>query len=761
MKSVSAGPRLPVLLTLVFLTSVSLFMFQVTVTRVFSPILQYHYVFLLTSLAIFGLGVGGIVAYRWSRPRSLEELLAALPGLLLLLAALFILAFSLIYKLPFLRAYWIYAAIASSPFVAGGVVISLIFRAIPQASHGLYFADLLGAGLGGAAVVLVLNRAGVVNAVLILSGLAVLGSALLLLARRQNTAVLPLAVAGVLAALGSYQVGIREFERRFTGYFTSPLTSLRRLRDSNLPHRLVDWSWDSYARTDLIEVSGGSGAFAGWIVSLDGGSNSEMIPLGPELDSVSALRGDLNYLPFVAGGSDRTLLIGTGAGKDIVLALLAGSREIHAVEVSAGTVRMSRTHGALNGHIYDRPEVTWHIQDGRNFVQRSGDAYDIIYLAQVMTEVAEIAGYAMAENFIYTTEAIRDYWNALTEQGRLAFVLHTQTDMSRLLNTIGESLRRIAISSEELKGRLVVAQRPPRGGHQGGEGGMMPVVLVKKTPLTAQERVQIQAWVEGSPYQLLYLPGGDHEGFWSSLSRAGQAPGVDLSPVTDNRPYFFDFRTGVEPTLLVLLAASVLAALSVFGRSLRKGGLRGWGWYFSGLGAGFMLIEIPLVQMLSLFLGHPIRSFITTVATLLLGGGLGSLAGKWPALRRKTRYLPLAAIPVLTVVVYALTARLSSGGLIEPVGLRILAAAALLLPLGFFMGMPFPFGMTSLKTAGQEGKVPLVWGLNGIMSIAGSVLAVILSMKIGFSYSLGAGALIYLVLFWLMPQYGSKWRVPG
>lgn len=269
------------LLIALFFISASLFTYQVALTRVFSPMLRYHFVFLVISVAIFGLGIGGYIAYTYARKmqgRNLSAYLAAWPTVL---AAAFILAFSLIYKLPFLHMYVLYSAIATLPFVA--------------------------------------------------------------------------------------------------------------------------WSWDAYSRTDVInsDVQGGSK-----IISIDGGSNSEMIQFDGRLAKVQEFRSDLGYLPFGFGDTGKVLLIGPGGGKDILLALLGGSSEIHAVEINSGSVRMARKYAAFNGNIYDRGEVMLHIQDGRNFVKQTNQQYDVIYLAQVMTEVAETVGYALAENYIYTTEAI-------------------------------------------------------------------------------------------------------------------------------------------------------------------------------------------------------------------------------------------------------------------------------------------------------------------------------------------------------------------
>jgi len=466
-------PRIPLLISL-FLVSTSLFVFQVTLTRVFSPMLRYHFVFMVTSMAIFGLGIGGIIAYSLGIKFSKPQLASQLSGWLIVLTSAYILSFSLIYKLPFMKYFVIYSAIAAFPYVIGGIYISLIFKEMSEASHKLYFADLLGAGVGSLIVVVLINQLGIVNTVLIVAGFAVTASMIMsfyLLDKKQM--VMPICVAIILGLVGIYQQGVKNFERKFTGYFTSPETSLYRLRSTNADHRLADWIWDAYSRTDIIDNNIVPGSK---IITIDGGSNSFMFQFDGDLRKVQDLKSDLNYLSFTMGENNKTLLIGSGGGKDILLALLAGSRDIDAVEINRGSVRMARKYAEYNGSIYDRDEVSLFIQDGRNFIKQKQEKYDHIFLAQVMTDATETVGYSLAENFIYTKEAVKDYWKALKDNGRLTFGLHGDKDMTRLLLTISETLEEIGIAKSQISKHVVVVNN---GAHKASPDNInMPLVVI-------------------------------------------------------------------------------------------------------------------------------------------------------------------------------------------------------------------------------------------------------------------------------------------
>ncbi len=181
--------------------------------------------------------------------------------------------------------------------------------------------------------------------------------------------------------------------------------------------------------------------------------------------------------------------------------------------------------------------------------------------------------------------------------------------------------------------------------------------------------------------------------------------------------------------------------------------------YFVALGLGFMLIEIPLVRKFTLLLGHPIRSFVITIPALLAGGGLGSMASNWKPFSLYRRYLPMLVAPIVVILVYLLLGRFAKEWIAPSLMLRILFTVAVLLSEGFFLDMLFPIGIRMMSVGKKRHTIPLIWGLNGTMSIGGSVLAVIASMKMGFSYSLALGGLVYLLLFLLMPLQEKSRRL--
>jgi hypothetical protein len=244
---------------------------------------------------------------------------------------------------------------------------------------------------------------------------------------------------------------------------------------------------------------------------------------------------------------------------------------------------------------------------------------------------------------------------------------------------------------------------------------------------------------------------------------------ADLRVVTDNDPFFYKFNRGIPLMLPLVLIFSTIAMI---GGWLMRPGHTGekyastsnvlFLFLFSFLGVGFMLIEISLFQKFTLFLGQPVYSISILLFSILIGAGIGSwMSGNlW---KRRTLFkLRLAALMVgLVVVIYILILKQVFGFFLgTPFLTRMFISFLLLAPLGFFMGMPFPLGMKMLAESGLEHYVPRMWGVNGIGSVLGSALAIILAISAGFSYSLILGAILYflIVILFSMGFLFSKTR---
>jgi hypothetical protein len=304
------------------------------------------------------------------------------------------------------------------------------------------------------------------------------------------------------------------------------------------------------------------------------------------------------------------------------------------------------------------------------------------------------------------------------------------------------------------------------------------LVIVKKEPFTQAESELIinQTATLGSTFQALYVPYvkddvEPYSGLFNgsiTLQQFSDEFSFKATPVTDDSPFFFNTNKGVPSTLNTLMIISIsLAAFSIAVPSLftlktqvnRKIGLQHntprlplWLFvlFFSALGVGYMLIEIASVQKFLLFLGNPTRALSVILFSLLLSSGIGSIVSGRLATKSKSVFkgilLACTCVILFTVLYSAILPQIFSALLAADSSIRILTTVLLIFPLGFFMGIPFPSAMRILNVTSNE-SIPWVWGINGAMSVLGSVLATVSGILFGFSNAILFGAATYLVAF--------------
>jgi hypothetical protein len=210
------------------------------------------------------------------------------------------------------------------------------------------------------------------------------------------------------------------------------------------------------------------------------------------------------------------------------------------------------------------------------------------------------------------------------------------------------------------------------------------------------------------------------------------------------------FGNGLSALLTLFGISAALVLLFIIGPLLLVARQPGSGWpawlaYFGALGAGFMLLEVALLQQFVLLLGHPVYSLTVTLFSLLLGTGLGALMSRHIAPDRVKAITMRAVLAVAGVALLAptLVPALIDVAIPWPLWLRIITAVLVLLPLGFVLGMPLPGGMRLLAAHRPE-IIPWGWGLNGAFSVIGATLAVFIAMNWGFSTALLAGGAVYV-----------------
>jgi hypothetical protein len=538
--------------------------------------------------------------------------------------------------------------------------------------------------------------------------------------------------------------------------------------------------WDPLARLTVQAFT----PLTKWL-NIDSQVVTPILRYGGAPGDVEYLKHNVLQLAYHLKPYPKVLIIGPGGGSDVLSALTFGNHDITGVEVNRSTLRLMRTElREYSGGLYAKPGVQLHVADGRAFVAATRKKYDLIQATFVDTFTSSAAGaHTLSENYLYTTDGFDDFLDHLTPDGLLS--------MSRWGGAafgFAETHRAFAIALAALEARgvkdpashIVVAQgAPPEllvegGGYQqkGNLAESMSTLLVKLAPFTDAELTRLDGVIQSSKFRALWLGsrGGAEpalrglvsaEGRPAYLQRYREASGLDITPVSDDRPFFFDMldplrslfveqkpewahqiyywarlldvRMLHELLLATTLAVLVLLALPLLLRFRQVRGLAepvSMLGYFVCLGVGYIGIELTLMQRFSLFLEHPVYSLVVFLSAMLFFSGLGSASveGKGPK-DGVPRSLALVGILLVYGVAIPPITRLLIG---LPLLAKVVIAVAFAFPPAYLMGTLFPLGVAAVRQR-AEGIVPWVWGLNSAFSVLGALASLLLSMSLGFT----------------------------
>ena len=711
------------LLNLALLSGGSLLL-ELALTRLFSAIYYPPYVFAIISLAILGIGLGaGLAAWRPELRRESNQWLYLLGAALFSIVVIIALAL-----LPQLQGFIF--VLVPLPYLFIGLTFAAIFSRAPERSTLLYMADLIGAGAGALLSIPIMNLISPFNAVLAAALIFTLAGWFPPIQRRFQTAAVLLLSLVFLSNLSFAWLKLDYTAANTAKPIQSALTN----------GDIIQTRWDAFGRTDLVEPSDGGP----YRLYLDGAAASIMPPASDD----GSLIGNIGFFPFATNQPERALVIGPGGGLDVWFGLHSNTQAITAVEVNPASIDFVRDFGAYNGDLYDQPAVRAVVDEGRSLLRRENTQYDLIFLSQVVTLTNERLGYALTENTIYTVEAFQDYYAHLTDNGYVALVLYDEITLTRALSTALTALRQQGMTDAE-------AIRHTMAFLDTKSGKPIPLLMIGKAPIAPDDSLAYLAVAHQVGFQPLYLPDTYAQPPLDAVEAGTQTfadieaqSASDISAPTDNRPFFFQFERGISPDLVPLLG--FMAGVVVLGglllvvsqRRVKVAAVRWSPIYFAALGVGFILIEITVIQQARLFLGHPTIAVATTIAVLLIGGGLGSwLSGRIGV--KSPRWALIGVIGALVVWLLVWTP-ISQQFLALPVAGRIVIAGVCLLPLAFLIGMPFPLGLQQIAGAGG-GQVALAWAVNGVATVVGTIGATALATLSGYQSVLIAGIVAYLI----------------
>jgi hypothetical protein len=800
----AAGPtgsaRLPHWLALL-LVSLAGLLLEVGYTRIVGYKLWYYYTYLVIGLSLLGIGSGAILVAIWEPMRrwATERIIAVCSVCGAVSIALGYLAIA---RLPIdTVVIWDYGSASSfrnlgllalicfllfASFIALGVILATVLGRAGDGVGRLYFADLVGAGLGCLLAIPLIVRLGppavVMVAALVFAVVGVLSSPL----RSRTFAVGSLATIALVAIVAGR--GALPDVKNEAGKFGGDGPGIQYS------------DWGPVFRVDVTGPLPPARVGENRMLIHDGNPGSGLWPFDGDLSSLTHYDRDPRAIPFAVldGAPGRELIIGSAGGNEILASLYFGSEDIEAVELNPVTVSLLEHHFAdYTGHLTERPEVKQHQGDGRSYLARHDGNYDLVWFpapdSYAANNAASLGAFVLSESYLYTTEMIEESLEHLTNDG-IMVVQFGEWDFegrpsrtSRYLTTARRALANVGV--DDPAGHLMVAvEQPPAGD---GLSTSLSTIVVKRTPFTAAEADAFATRVATlRDHHAVYAPGVDLPAEEpGDQIVAGLAGGSDaevdalvasfsreIGPISDDAPFFWHFHDfpdvlgdilspldtddpedviGERVLLLLLAIAVVYAALFLLlpfvavrrtWRALPAKGASGV--YFAALGLGFMFFEITMIQRLVLFLGYPTYSLTVTLASILVFTGIGALASRrLAAWRRSPLPLILAVLAGLTVFYRFGLDPITESLLSSSLGVRVLVAVLLLAPLGLCLGMFMPLGLATVSRLTDHGDAYAAWGwaINGFFSVIGSVLTTILSMSFGFRAVQLAALAIYAV----------------
>ncbi len=787
--------------------------YEVLLIRLFAIVQWHHFAYMVISIALLGYGASGTflaLAQGWLKPRFA----AAFSVNAILFGITALLGFALGERLPFnaLEVLWdprqllyllVLYTIFVVPFFCGANCVCLAFATFGRQIGAIYRADLVGAGAGALGIVAVLFALTPSESLRLIMGLGIAAAGFVQLSRHGGrahlaagflvtAALLPLVLPASWVALR-----ISEFKglrmaldvpaTEVIGEYSSPLGLLTVVRSEGIPFRYVP----GLSLNSTAEPPTQLGVFT------DGDSLSVITGYDGRRDTLSYLDFTTSALPYHLLEDPSVLILGAGGGADVLQAVYHNANRIDAVELNPQIVRLvQEDHRNFAGAIYSRPDVRLHVAEARSFVSRSAERWDLIQIPLLDAFGASAAGVqSLSESYVYTVEAFQAYLRHLAPDGILAVTRWLKLpprDSLKLFTTALVALEREGVKDPARHLALIRSWNTT-------------TLLIRNAEIDSTTIGRIREFTELRSFDLAYYPGVTASDanrfnvlpvpyFFDGTSRLTGAERdrfiarykFDLTPASDDRPYYFDFfkwrslpelldlhaKGGaalLELGYLILVAILIQAvALSLvlillplqFGQNqpVRRSDRAHIAAYFFALGLAFLFVEIAFIQRFIVFLGHPLYAAAVVLSGFLVFAGLGSGAAPRLAalvtmhttkiaksgLRVSGIAVSVAAISIFAmlylVVLPPLFARMLAWPDLGKIGISLLIIA----PLAFFMGMPFPLGLTRVSER-VPSLVPWAWGVNGCASVLSAVLAMIFAIHFGFTVVV----MVAVVLYWI------------
>ncbi|MEJ5284896.1 MAG: hypothetical protein WHS77_07575 [Brevinematales bacterium] len=745
----------------VFLTSLVILCIESLLNRVFAATFWYHFAFIVLSIALFGIGVGGIFVY--FTPKFILKFTPIIVSIFALALAFVVpIVIREINKIPLVmnsvafdpvqqKYFKHFFMLLVIPFFLGGYIFSLIFTHFKEKITLLYFFDLVGGGLGVVFMLLFFPNNGPFVLIFYLGLAMILVSFLFMFSFHWIPSIFIL-------------VAIPVYLSYFKNYKNLEIRVSTEKKDVSATGKILFKNWDNFGYVVMVEKTNGSK-----FVTADFTCYTYFYAPRKNFKEYQFITPAHNYPYVIKKNPENVGIVGVGAGKDVLTALGFGAKNIYGAEFNTTIYNLFKNFYSNEfkpGGSFSNVHIVR--EEGRFFLRTSKLKYDVLVFDNSISQVAMSSGsFTLAESYLFTVEAMMDYYNHLN-QGGIVYLSNPLPHIKRFASLWREAFKRLGISKEFKNSIMIFAEE--------SSGYPKCKILVKKGGFTQDEIKKMLAYTASLGHKVVYIPGKDLKNDVSEIILADNIKKIykkseqDLRPSTDDWPFFsqhvkpeseeltsevMKFRfyypqpfimlrkiteTVVFYSLIFLLVPLLLLNIGGIRKLPNKAGTL---LYFMALGLGFMLIENVLIQKYILILGHPTYSFSIVLASLLISAGVGSLLSekmKNPFKAALTGCIGIViSVPIVFLILYFFSDKIVGLSFV----LRLILSVFFIVLNGFFMGMMMPSGIRAISKFTKS--IPWMWAVNGIFSIVANFVSIYISVLYGFKWTLLTGVIIYII----------------
>jgi len=759
--------------------SVSIISFQLSLIQILSIVQWYHFAYMIISVALLGFGAAGTFISLF-RKMLLKHIDLLLPVFMLLTGLLMALSVSVsqteMFRFDSFKLFFDFSnawklvlsyLLFFLPFFFSATSIGLIFVTNVKKIGLLYFANMLGSGFGGFAAVMLMWLFLPEKLPAFISFLACFAG--LLIVPQKLRSGFSIIISFVIATL--VYLYIHPGELHLSEY--KPLS-----KTLNLPaSKVVRKECSPYGLIDVVQSShiryapGLSIKFPGTVslnnaVFNNGNWYGGLVPLGKY--SINYFKYTTEYFPYLINKREEVLILNAGTGRQIISAINCNASTITAVEQNkAATKLLMNDFAGEVDSVFNRENVLLQYISARTYLMKTSSKFDLISIPVIGSFGGSSGLFALQEQYDLTKEAFSEMLGRLNNNGVISIstwidypykkplkILSTLTEMFydrgikntngyisaiKNWNTITFAIKRTAFNKDEIK---IIREFCNKMNFD-------PVIL---PGIKDDEREKYNKLQDKSIYSLIdriLASSEEREKLYSEYS-------FNIEPAIDDKPYFSQFLNWKSVTQIseyfgtqsvpffevgyvllyltffqIIIFALILVILPLF-KIGWKGGNKSWVlFYFSGLGIGYMFLEIIFIQRFILYFGNVIYAAAAVVSLMLIASGFGSLVSQ-KLQAKPNRLVGILVIIIISLIIYTIfLSSLLKTTIVFTLPIKIIFTTLLIAPTAFFMGMPFPLGLRLLSER-NDSLVPWAWGINGLFSVISAVLATIIAIEMGF-----------------------------